>query len=282
MPGTQGMPMVNPAGDPNERITAADWTGERPDTLDNIERAESGLDADIGNRDRKLALETKRRRRGNRVVIAVVLALILGGYLFTFIQTRDLVSDRALNSAIVALEKTNEQRRAVGLPPVDVGQAARDLESGATTEADVASLNTISKLQTDPRLRNLPQMIGVAGPNGAPCLSSDPECVGPQGQQGIPGIPGDAGAQGEPGVDGDPGTPGVQGDPGAQGEQGIQGQQGIPGTPGAPGRGIESGETQGCSIVLTYTDGTSDTFGPFCQEPDQPAAEPTEEPPPTE
>jgi len=60
---------------------------------------------------------------------------------------------------------------------------------------------------------------------------------GPQGEQGIQGVPGNDGAAGAQGIQGPPGN---DGSPGAQGDQGIQGIQGPPGNDGAQGiQGIQ-------------------------------------------
>lgn len=78
-------------------------------------------------------------------------------------------------------------------------------------------------------LRGLP---GDEGPRGEQGLQ------GPQGEQGPQGDPGEPGIQGEQGPQGEPGTAGeqgLQGERGPQGEPGIQGEQGPPGADGADG-----------------------------------------------
>lgn len=58
---------------------------------------------------------------------------------------------------------------------------------------------------------------------------------------------------------------GAMGPQGPQGEQGEQGEQGKPGEPGKPGRGITKVEVVDGSLVITYTDDTTDSF-PLAEE----------------
>lgn len=66
---------------------------------------------------------------------------------------------------------------------------------------------------------------------GQTCRKSDTTLAfnqtGPQGIQGIQGMPGPQGIQGPPGVQGAQGPPGVQGPPGPQGVQGPRGENGT-------------------------------------------------------
>ncbi len=59
--------------------------------------------------------------------------------------------------------------------------------------------------------------------------------VGPQGEQGPPGIDGAPGPQGPPGIDGQPGPQGPVGPPGPPGATGPAGADGAPGAQGPPG-----------------------------------------------
>lgn len=58
---------------------------------------------------------------------------------------------------------------------------------------------------------------------------------------------------------------GAMGPQGPQGDKGEQGEQGKPGEPGAPGRGITKVEVVDGSLVITYTDDTTDSF-PLAEE----------------
>lgn len=61
------------------------------------------------------------------------------------------------------------------------------------------------------------------------------------------------------------GAMGPQGPQGDKGEQGEQGEPGEPGKPGEPGRGITKVEVVDGSLVITYTDDTTDSF-PLAEE----------------
>lgn len=213
----------------------------------------------------------KKRKRGNRVLIALLILALVGGYLFTYSVSRSVgevagtqaSNDRAIRSSLSALDKTNIQRNRVGLPPIDVPKVAAELNdpNSGTTASDVSALNTIAKLQTDPRLRDLPTIIGDAGKDGTPCLPSDPACIGLPGipgTNGDPGDPGDPGEPGEAGKQGELGPSGIPGDKGEQGIQGIPGEQGAKGPPGpiaSPTNASFVGGAGSCSYVTNYDNG---------------------------
>lgn len=76
------------------------------------------------------------------------------------------------------------------------------------------------------------------GEQGLPGVKGDAGAKGEQGERGLQGLQGVAGAKGEkgdPGVQGAPGKDGAQGLPGAKGDPGAQGIQGLPGKDGAKG-----------------------------------------------
>ncbi len=146
----------------------------------------------------------------------------------------------------------------------------------------------------------------AAGPQGPKGDKGDTGAQGPQGEQGIQGeqgVQGEQGAQGsqgeqgEQGDKGDKGNTGSQGAQGVQGPQGEQGEQGLPGNKGdkgdkgetgdkgdkgdtgatgADGLGIANIELIDGKLVITYTDGTSDSFDlPVGTTPSEPAEKPT-------
>lgn len=74
--------------------------------------------------------------------------------------------------------------------------------------------------------------------------------------------------------------------PPADGEAGTPGESGAPGDPGAPGepgqaggagRGIAVATTDGCDVVFTYSDDTTDRLGPFCGPKGDPGPAPTQD-----
>lgn len=80
------------------------------------------------------------------------------------------------------------------------------------------------------------------------------------------GAPGSVGSSGKPGEPGKSGAPGAPGEPGEPGEPGTAGPTGPAGRAGV---GIADARLSAdrCSVVLTLTDGTTRTVGPFCVPP---------------
>lgn len=88
--------------------------------------------------------------------------------------------------------------------------------------------------------------IGSQGEQGIPGTQGVP---GPQGKQGSQGNQGPAGPTGAPGPEGQPGVQGTQGETGPQGPPGVQGPQGEPGPEGPTG-GAGAGSCPPQEILL--------------------------------
>lgn len=117
--------------------------------------------------------------------------------------------------------------------------------------------------------RGEPGVVGPRGPRGFPgppgLPGADSDVPGPQGPPGPPGesVTGPPGPAGES-ITGPPGPPGPAGaDSTVPGPPGPQGPAGADGADGADGRGIASvaveGDVRDCHLIVTYTDGTTDT-----------------------
>lgn len=116
--------------------------------------------------------------------------------------------------------------------------------------------------------------VGATGPAGEPGaqgepgqggVAGQPGATGGQGQPGAPGATGAPGSAGQPGTAGQPGIQGEAGPVGPQGPAGPQGEQGAKGNTGESGRGVASTqvsqEGNTCTMIVTYTDGTSQNAG---------------------
>ena len=110
---------------------------------------------------------------------------------------------------------------------------------------------------------------GAQGPQGEKGDKGDQGETGAQGPQGDKGDKGDQGETGAQGPQGEKGDKGDQGETGAQGPQGEKGDKGDQGETGAqgpqgdkgdPGRGIASVHMSNGMLVITYTDGTTETI----------------------
>ena len=75
-------------------------------------------------------------------------------------------------------------------------------------------------------------IVGPRGEPGRPGEKGDTGDTGPEGKQGIRGVPGPIGPQGPPGEKGDPGDTGPEGRRGKIGPQGPPGERGNPGVAG--------------------------------------------------
>lgn len=240
---TQSIPhQTNPA--------AETWDDSHDEPEANLATARAGLDV-IEERPTKRALdqESTSRKRGFKVIIAVILLALIGGYLFTYFVSREVGATAAqaelLASTVRSLESTNVQRQAAGLPPVDIQAVVDDVEAGGVDQAgviDAVTLNIIALLETDKRFRGPAGEIGKRGADGAPCLPTNPLCVGP------------------PGLNGSNGTDGTPGTNGADGGEGKQGKPGEPGTNGDDAPTIDAVEfapdaSGDCKVTLTLSDG---------------------------
>lgn len=58
---------------------------------------------------------------------------------------------------------------------------------------------------------------------------------------------------------------------------GTTGAAGSDGEDGAPGRGVADASLDGCDVVFTFSDGTTDRIGPLCGPAGQPGAPPTDD-----
>lgn len=203
--------------------------------------------------------ETRRQGARNRNVAIVislvisVLGLLIGGLALNRavrVETAIQLSDASIES----LRKANQELEARGLPPIDVITPADSSPERVDVDEIVqaAAATLLARIRDDPAFRG---PVGAVGPQGLPCRSTDPVCVGP---------PGEDGKDGKPGVDG---IDGIDGTDGTDGIDGINGQPGMDGTNGTgdTGRGItsfgpeidETNADTGCSFITRYTDGTS-------------------------
>lgn len=98
------------------------------------------------------------------------------------------------------------------------------------------------------------QVVVVPGPPGP---QGPPGRDGLDGKDGAAGIPGNTGPEGPVGPTGDTGESGESIE-GPQGETGATGETGPQGDVGPAGRGIVSMQCDGQTLMVTYTDGTSE------------------------
>lgn len=168
-----------------------------------------------------------------------------------------------------------EQAKTAVVDASRVAASARDDTEGAAGRAEVAARQAMEQAQAARSVRDglagatrdaveqaTSQARSYAGQAGESASRASESAAGAKASEeyvrqaisehgGIPGTPGKDGAPGEPGKDGDPGP------------AGKDGEQGPPGTPGKDGRGIvriENAFYGSSTVMVSYTDGSSDTF----------------------
>ena len=201
--------------------------------------------------------EKRARIRMGKIILALLVLAILLGYALTWFVADNVAKTTAktelLRGTVESLQQANQQRAAVGLPPINIQDIVDQLDQKGI--GDAITTTVLVKLSTDPRYRGvngepgIPGLPGAVGLPGAPGEPGTPGAPGAAGQPGATGTPGTAGQPGVNGVnganglDGLPGPSGTEGPAGAQGAPGSQGPAGAPGEPGAQGPAGPAGET---------------------------------------
>lgn len=191
------------------------------------------------------------------VVFAALVASVLGvGYLL--LQDRDRVVNN--NDRLIEIyDDLYRQSQAEGIEPTtpEPGSVKEESQGGSIAGPRGATGNTGSIGATGPRG---PQgemgMRGQAGPVGETGAAGSNGAAGKDGASGARGPVGDSGTQGVPGLTG---PQGATGEAGPAGSQGAPGEVGATGATGATGNGIADIYCDGMSLVIVYTDSTTDS-----------------------
>jgi len=203
------LPLMRGATD-SERLSETriqEVLGQARENLQGLSEAPNQADFD---------LEKSQRKRGQRVLIALLALAVVGGYVFTYFVSRDVgagaARDELLFSTVASLEATNIEREKAGLAPINIPAVVEQAAPGGVVDQgaiiDAVTLNVLARMETSDRFRGAAGAAGLPGRDGAPCLPTDPRCVGPAGQPGADGedgadsiVPGPKGADGEDGAD---------------------------------------------------------------------------------
>jgi hypothetical protein len=169
--------------------------------------------------------EQRARKRGQKVLLALIALAVLGGYIFTWFVSRDVATQAArqelLRGTVAGLEQANVERAAIGLPQIPIEDVIANLDQDGIVSA--VTTTVLARIESDPRFR---------GPSGAEGVPGSP---GLPGTAGTPGAAGQAGTNGTPGTNGQPGSVGLPGTDGANGTNGVDGRNGIDGKNGNDG-----------------------------------------------
>lgn len=191
------------------------------------------------------------------IVSVVIFAALLVTVAAILLSDRQRVMDN--NTRLIEIygelyKQTEEQ----GIEPTtpDPGQVKEDsAEAVAGPRGATGSAGSVGP--TGPRGPQGEMGVrGQAGPPGEPGAAGSPGVAGKDGVSGLRGPSGENGSQGLPGV---AGPQGPQGEPGATGAQGAPGEVGAQGPVGATGTGIADIYCDGMSLVIVYTDSTTDS-----------------------
>lgn len=233
-----------------------------------------------------LETERKQRRRAERlsfwqtiVLIALVVVVGVGGmWSGTVVGQRNHATGEADKNAAVAQSLAARVQAACRLD-TDEGRSLR--KAGLCAAASSASAQVTAAAKAG--AQGLPGPAGASGASGAPGRdatgkSGDAGSAGASGRPGH-GATGEPGASGAPGADSTiPGPAGPSGPAGAPGTSGTSGTSGVDGRDGKDGRGVASIACADGDLVVTFTDGASQTItgATVCAAP--PTIEPTTDP----
>lgn len=211
-----------------------------------------------------LETERKQRRRAERlsfwqtiVLITLVVVVGVGGmWSGTVVGQRNHATGEASKNAEVAQGLAARVQASCRLD-TDEGKSLR--KAGLCAAASSASAQvTAAKAGA----QGLPGPAGQSGASGQPGRDGTGK-AGAAGSAGASGNPG-RDATGEPGASGAPGAdstvPGPAGPSGPAGDDGRDGKDGTDGKPGADGRGVASISCTDGDLVVTFTDGASQTI----------------------
>lgn len=221
-----------------------------------------------------LETERKQRRRAERlsfwqtiVLIALVVVVGVGGmWSGTVVGQRNHATGEASKNAEVAAGLAARVQAACRLD-TDEGRSLR--KAGLCAAASSASAQVTAAAKAG--AQGLPGPAGASGASGAPGRDATGKS-GDAGSAGASGRPGH-GATGEPGASGAPGA-----DSTIPGTSGTSGTSGVDGRDGKDGRGVASIACADGDLVVTFTDGASQTItgATVCAAP--PTIEPTTDP----
>lgn len=163
-----------------------------------------------------------KRSRLYPTIIALLFIALVGLNVCSTVQTNRETHKK--NAALDQIKALNVEQQ--------------DLRSQLAKATDPAVIADLNQRLNDVTNRTQ-SIVDKVGPQGVQGISGLP---GAQGVQGAPGVPGVAGAPGAQGPAGPPGANGAQGRPGETGPAGPQGDPGPSGPQGNPGPAGPQGE----------------------------------------